>query len=120
MKFYETVEFKKINRKWKKKLKASGFKDIESNEFTLQHFSYEIAYKHNTFTLDYYSKCDSFLLTHTFPNQIDKLIWQMHADGKSVRQIEAYLLLNGISEISYRTVHNKIKAIEAVMLQRSA
>jgi hypothetical protein len=120
MKFFETKEFQKLNRQWKKKLKASGFKDIERNEHRLSMYSYEVFDAYDPLTEDYYNKALNFLQSHTFQSDLDRFIWSLHANGRSVREISSELESSTIyGPLSKSSVHERITKLEAQMLKRA-
>lgn len=138
MKFYESKEFQQMNRKWKKKLKASGFKDIERSEHQLRVYSYQVYDSYDPAVADYYVKAEAFLLNHKFENEFDKIIWELHSQGQSVRKIQSHFeKKGGISSKSKRealglqkkgenltpsktVIHDRITKLERVMLESSA
>jgi hypothetical protein len=87
MKFYESKEFIKLNRQWRKKLRASSFKDIERSETQLSVYSYQVYDNYDPAVEDYYSKAQEFLNSYQFSTQLDQFIWQLHSEGKSYREI---------------------------------
>lgn len=118
MKYWESEEFKALNKRWKKKLKASGFKEIELGDDELVRYSYHLTQAYREGTADYYLKASEFLLTHTFKNKTDRLIWSLHADGRSCRQISSELAKRTAHpKLGHTAVHGRICAIEALMLE---
>lgn len=133
MKYFETEEFKKLNRQWRKKLKASGFKDIELSDDELVRYSFHLTEAYRSGTFDYYLKCAEFLLTHKFKTQFEKKIWELHTDGLSIRRIVEALktdkdvIRNNKARapgtayylpLTIGAIHDRLRAIEAHMLQK--
>lgn len=118
MKYYETKEFLKLQRIWKKKLKASEFKDIERNEHQLSMYSYQVFQSYSPFIQDYYSKALDFLHTFSFNSDLDRFIWSNHAAGLSCRDISTLLKASTTYlPLEKTAVHDRIRAIEALMLK---
>lgn len=88
------ADLKKI---WYKKLKESGFRDIEyDNPLLLIERGYPNSadYK-DAFLRDateaYYRMCLHFLNAHEFQNPIEKTMWEYHSEGLGVRAITTTL-----------------------------
>lgn len=109
---------KKLQKQWYKKLKKSGFNDIEDtnspNEFLntwdslyfLTHYSpgqFEAKQK-------YFTLARQFLEAHVFDTSKEKLIWSLYAEGMSIRGIARKLKLTKYS------AHKIVKGLEGVML----
>lgn len=84
---------------WYKKLKRSGFEDIEMNETQLKRYSTDF----NTITVvrtyeaktEYYSMARRFLNSHQFETPRERIIWEYHSNAISCRNIAK--ILNKIS-----------------------
>lgn len=92
---YETEKFRKLEDIWNKKLAASGFEDIETgrepNKFLKQWDATWFVNRRHGWrgTLErqiYYQECDRFLQEHPFKSRLDRRIWAMHADGKTLAE----------------------------------
>ncbi len=106
-------EFKELQAKWYAKLKKTGFEDLEQNEYSLRlfHSTYFSDSRRNdpqvvAAKLEYYRLAGHFLYDHKFENALERTIWQMHADGKSIRTIEKVLKAKG--QAVYRDLINRI------------
>ena len=84
-------DFKKLKDKWYKKLKDSGFEDVEQDEERLKSWSSVFFIRH---TVDewqakatYYQMATNFLEEYKFENEIERVIWSYHAHGMGVREI---------------------------------
>lgn len=96
-KFYQTDEFKRLNREWKAKLKKEGFVDIE---FTFDNgdtspltkpaigvCGEQPAPEKYKAKVAYYSAASKFLHDFKFEVAVQKTIWALHTDGYSYREI---------------------------------
>lgn len=99
-------EFKTLQRKWNKKLKQSGFEDIEYQDPDTKEYALKWSPTKN-FTKAFYREKENagiyeaketyfrlagFMLhDYEFEDKIDKLIWEWHAEGKTMREISAQL-----------------------------
>jgi hypothetical protein len=117
-KFYQTKDFKKLNDKWQKKLKKSGFEDIEQDEFQLKIWSSRFGRSKVGEAFDtksaYYYMATHFLNDYTFQNNTDKLIWKHHADAVSIKDI--FKLLKKMKvKITFYAVRRTIVRLEQEM-----
>lgn len=106
-KYYDTAEFKKLNARWQKKLKNSGFDDIEKEitlkgeggnkkVYTLKTWSFSLfrgrfdttAYEAKN---SYYRMAVHFLHSHIFRNALEKTIWKKHSEGMSYDKIDNFI-----------------------------
>lgn len=116
-------DFKDLQAKWYKKLKNSGFEDAEQDEtqlkswsnnyFTLRHDIKSFKHKER-----YYQLAGQFLFSHTFPRIADKLVWQLHSEGHTVRKIAKLLKKQGISFHPAR-IQQLIKKYAELMIQET-
>jgi hypothetical protein len=96
-KFFQKDEFKRLNKEWKKRLKKSGFVDIE---FTFDNgdtasltkpaigvCGEQPSYDRYVAKTEYYSAAGKFLYDFKFEVAIEKTIWELHAGGMSYREI---------------------------------
>lgn len=98
------AELKTLQKVWYKKLKENGFEDIEDTSSPREylktwHSSYfQVRYTPEIFDLkqEYYRRASQFLHDHTFVDIIQKKIWELHAEGQSVRAISLALEPLGI------------------------
>lgn len=94
-KFYEGAEFKKLQKKWYKKLEKSGFEEAEDvdsvEEFMLRWHDKDIKAKGTWDQLvaraAYYQTAEAHALDGHFDTALDKRIWTLHAQGLTVREI---------------------------------
>lgn len=94
-KFTQTSQFKKLNKEWQKKLKDSGFKDIEDkNEELIMNSFHQIKGDNKNFIpvlaeqkQEYYRMATHFLEEYTFESKLEKEIWRLHSEGLGYRPI---------------------------------
>ena len=91
---------KKLQTLWDKKLKQSGFNDIErggqliqwdSHYFFARYTPEEFEAKHN-----YYLWASRLTHSHPFQSETDRQIWKLHAEGLGVREIALRLKAKGV------------------------
>jgi 23S rRNA A2030 N6-methylase RlmJ len=115
-------EFKKLRDKWYKRLKDSGFVDIENKngELLTSHADY-FRYRQKmlgstTFEVkeEYYRLARQFLSDHKFADKREMLIWEYHSEGKSIREIVRRLKARG--HTAYKDlVSNTVKELSQLM-----
>jgi hypothetical protein len=121
MKYWETDKFKKEKKKWYKRLKSSGFKDIELGEDELVRYSFHLTDAYRSGTYDYYLKANEFLASFKFQTKLDQFIWSLHSEGNSCRQISTQLSKHPIfPDASHEFVRTKIASLEAIMLKKAS
>ncbi len=98
-KFFQTQDFKALDTEWRKKLKDSGFEDIERPDGNLKDGASSSNFKkrpeYDQSKAEYYRLAGQFL--HEWPSPFrtsksgtgewKKRIWELHANGKSIREI---------------------------------
>lgn len=96
-------QLKTLQLEWYKKLKKSGFEDIEElTEYNAKRPSSFLKRHSKHFLLvdslekieaktEYYRLAGQFLYEHKFVNEIEKLIWAEHAEGLTYRAISKKL-----------------------------
>lgn len=88
---------KELEEEWNKKLKESGFEDIEQpdGKLKLWHSHYFGKALTDPITAkakeEYYTMAAEFLDTYSFASPEEKHIWEMHASGKTVSEIYRHL-----------------------------
>lgn len=121
-------DLKKLQKVWYKKLKKSGFEDIEKDENTLKHWatrvfkessngSYynekEVYYKSRE---EYYRMAGRFLWDFTFDNKLEHKIWSLHSEGMSIRDIGALIRKTDKKVYDFK-VQMILKKLSTLMLQ---
>lgn len=86
-KYYETVEFEKLQNEWYEKLKKDGFEDAESKEILVGPSLDRLEYANKDLREAYYYDALHFLTNGKFDNDRDAFIWKLHTDGIGVRAI---------------------------------
>jgi DNA-binding NarL/FixJ family response regulator len=120
-KYYTTKDFKTLNKQWKKKLKDSGFEDIEydgpssTNSESLKKTIDATKNKWITkdSTEEFFSIAEDFLWNGEFDkrkNSKQKKIFQMYVEGKIIREIAEALKLDECT--IYRNISRVKKKIK--------
>lgn len=117
-KFYKTKAFEKENKKWQRKLLKDGFNDIEQDEHNLRVWSSQFSRKKSLDTYkakeEYYYMCTQFLNDHIFLTNLDRIIWEYHAEAISARNI-AKLLAKVRIKMYHEQVWRVVKRLETIM-----
>jgi Mor family transcriptional regulator len=100
----------KLRLKWEKKLKASGFVDIENADGSLKAEvdPRTIAYALKDGRAEYYSGAAVFLTRFKFASALEKSIWHQHCEGISFRTIAASY---DLTFYKVRTIINKLQKL---------
>lgn len=113
-------DYKTLKNEWYEKLRESGFHDIEQDEFRFKHVSHasyfgrEIVRRNYHAKSEYYSMAGQFLNTHKFSSELEKVIWEYHTHGISMRNI-AKLLKKVNVDMNKDSVNNVIKPLVVEM-----
>jgi len=112
-------EVKKLKKIWYNRLKESGFEDIETDEFNLKTWSTEF-YRKKDWTAwqsvnEYYRLASIFLQEHKFINNLERIIWEYHANGISARNIALLLKQTKVADLEKSNVNNRIRALRTIM-----
>lgn len=86
-------QLKQLQKKWYKKLKDTGFNDIEDTDsvnemlktWDSHYFIYVTTPEQFQARSDYYDRCSTFLNEHKFLTKLDKKIWELHSEGIPLR-----------------------------------
>jgi hypothetical protein len=88
---FGTKKFKALKAKWDKKLKNTGFEDVENEDGSLKASTHpkaiSFALRDKEEREAYYGIATQLLHTYTFVDEIEKRIWEMHCEGIAVRHI---------------------------------
>lgn len=103
---------------WYKRLKDEGFEDIEDTNSpngmlkSWHHFRFQAQYDPDTFSAreKYYQLATHFLHSHTFHSELERQVWFLHSEGKSVREIA-----KETGEVSKDGALKIIKALQRAM-----
>lgn len=121
---HNKTPFQKLQEHWYKKLKESGFEDIESSDGRLKEYSSTLKGNPNkVFTQnggweakeEYYRMASHFLLEHKFKTNLEQVIWEYHTNGIGVRDIATILDKTGIIKTNRTTVSQLIKKLRQIM-----
>jgi hypothetical protein len=111
-KYYETNEFKKINREWEQKLKESGFSDIEkpdvrfSNKIRKEEI--ELCEKQE----NHFDMCREYLNSGKIKSIRNRSIFELYCEGFSIREIEDRIInRNDFVPVKRKMIHEVIKEI---------
>jgi transposase-like protein len=130
----------KLKREWARKLKESGFEDIEQDEYNLKQWSNKFARPNDNITnqyrevnvkpkkirnkkdefqgkQDYFYYAVHFLNEHEFESNLQKVIWEYHTERISLRNI-AKLLQKVNIEISHESVGKIIRPLVKLMKEK--
>lgn len=107
----KSKEFNDLQAKWYKKLKDSGFEDAEQDPETLKQWTrskfapqqnngaaLDVVMAKNRSKQEYYRLAGHFLYDFNFTSELHRLIWELHSDGLSHRDISDKLKENGIKK----------------------
>jgi len=92
----QSNNLKQLTAQWYKKLKDSGFEDIEQDEAHLKRWSRSFMVEQRTAYAsgskanvkeEYYRLAGQFNHEHKFECEVDRIIWEYHADGIAYRKI---------------------------------
>lgn len=89
------TDFEKLKDLWYEKLRKTGWKDIEQDEDNLKRWETS-SNKHRRpglweSTEAYYQMATNFLNDYTFSDNVEKIIWEYHSEGISIRDIVVLL-----------------------------
>lgn len=85
------LSYQELKKIWYDELKDKGFDDIEKNDYILKRPSSKFSNKETA--RDWYAKSEyssmagQFLNTYKFKSNLEKTIWEYHANGISSRDI---------------------------------
>jgi hypothetical protein len=121
---YKTPQFKKLQEKWYKKLKDEGFNDIEKGEDTLMVCN-STAFRKSRYPIEsynakvrYFALAGQFLNDNKFETRKDKIVWELHTNGKSTREIETELKRRKILNPSRDMTNKIIRRLAKEMLKK--
>lgn len=112
MDVFKTKKFKTLQNVWAKKLKASGFEDIETEDGALKvstdprTISNALAMKESRET--YYEVARQLLNDHVFESPGEIKVWEQHCEGIGIRSIAKKV---GFSRYKVEKIIRKLKDI---------
>ncbi len=117
----QSKEFKKLQKTWYKKLKDTGFEDLETPDgFPKQLSGNYFSLRHNPerfeFQATYYRNAGYFLHRYKFKNDLERKIWEFHANGVSIRDT-VKILTKARYKTYKREVHEILQYLVKQMLE---
>jgi hypothetical protein len=113
------TEFEKLQAFWDKKLRDSGFKDIESRDDRLHTWSTKLFSYHQSGAWEakqaYYQMAENFLQEYKFDTNREKIIWEYHSTGISCRDIAKIFRKAKIKGLSKSMIFLVIKKLKMSM-----
>lgn len=107
---YQSKQFKLLFAEWNDRLKQSGHKEIEDFEKgSLINSSSHLNQNQNIGRKDYYEMAEEVLETYWFDRPEYFTLWQLHANGASVREIAHHLSKKAFKKSSVATLIKKIQ-----------
>lgn len=98
---------KDLQKLWYKKLKDSGFEDIEDENNELKVWSSAFRRKKSLVSWEakesYYHMANKFLNEYQFENSLDKIVWEYHSNAISMRDISDLLIKTKVKKNFNRT-----------------
>lgn len=118
-------DFLALQDKWYKKLKSSGFNDVEQDESRLRQSSNTELHKRGLYDdplrrearQEYYRLAGQFLHDYEFEDNKEKVIWEMHSDGTSIQDIVVAMKSRNF-KVYKRYVHETIQRLAKEMGDR--
>lgn len=118
-------KFNNLQEIWYKKLKDSGFEDLEEPRVGNNDKSYHwLKQWHNQYfqqrytpsqfdaKQDYFILASRFLFEHKFENTLEKNIWKLHSEGEYIRETAKKL---GTYKLK---VESTLKKLKKIMFER--
>lgn len=108
----------KLKKEWYKKLKDSGFNDIEKASGSIGRTQLNL--KNRNFdqiqaTQEYYSMARTFILEHKFNDERELYVWTRHSEGDSERTISSTMQSDGHEPLSRAEIGRKIRRLSNLM-----
>lgn len=120
-------EFQKLQSMWYAKLKDEGFDEIENPDGNLKSWhSFMFARRpfsnpNSTHRIlqeeEYYRLAGQFFYDHKFKNKTEKRMWELHSNGKSVRDI-AKIITKESGYTYKRKVDETLRGLAKEMLKK--
>ena len=120
---FDTLEFKELQRKWYDKLKATGFKDIELPGYQDSPFMEKnearthAMRKRNPEREQFFQSAGRFLYVYNKFVPETKLMWTMHAEGRTYQDIRKAVNTSFGKTYSHFYIFRKIKMLTKIMLR---
>jgi len=116
-------QFSTLQAEWYKKLKDSGFNDIERKNGDIIHSAEDnivTHYDQNSFEAkrDYNRLAGQFLHDYKFKSNLERLVWEHHVEGMSIRNIVKTLKAKRIN-VYKRKIHELLNRLIEEMVTRA-
>lgn len=113
--------FTKLKAIWDKKLKNSGFRDIEYKDGSLERGAPNLS-KQAPVQVEaieaYYTMARHFILEYDFESELEKTIWCYHSEGLSYRDIAILLKKVKVKKLQKSRIGDTITRLEKEMKRR--
>lgn len=114
--------FTALQAEWYKKLADSGYEDIEYKDGSIRSCSPRSTRAKDPSlrqaTQEYYYMSYHFLNEYKFETELEKVIWEYHTEGISVRSICKLLSDTEVAKMSRWAVWDTIRRLETEMKRR--
>ena len=87
MKFYETQEFRRLQKEWKEKLAQSEFQDIEKGDRLKDFDRRTISFENREAIHDFFRRLDTFLTVNEQIPDLHRTILSLYSEGRIIRDI---------------------------------
>lgn len=125
----QSKEFLALRDEWYKKLKDTGFSDIEQNDDNpgkvggnLKHWDSTVFSKGNHSAPGvfadrqrYFELAGHFLHEHKFTESSEKRVWELHSQGLSIREIARAIKKKSLAKDSVFRIIKKLKDLMFVL-----
>lgn len=107
-KYYETTDFKDLQKKWYKKLEKSGFNNndkLDTQDVPSQRFKVEPEF------IEYFHYCEKYLASGALTDKVDLFIFEYHCLGYSNREIVELLEVKKLRHLKHTAVDERLLKI---------
>lgn len=115
--------YESLKKTWYAKLKKSGFEDLEKDEYNFKAGTHGSYFRTKETVRNYYAKSEyysiagQFLHNYEFESNLEKVIWEYHANGISIRNIVMLLKKVRIKR-NKDDIHKVLKKLVTEMKKR--
>ena len=119
--FWNSIQFRKVQKDWYRRLAKEGFEDIEKDEMLKTWHNVYFQIRHSPEAIEdsarYFNMASEFLNHYQlfFNSELERRIWSLHCEGHGCRTI-AWQLQNDNIRINKDYVHWIIRDLKAIML----
>lgn len=115
------TSYQELKDIWYEKLKQDGFEDIEHDEDHLKSWASDFKRARSLHSwqakASYYYMAEHFLREHRFKSKKEKIIWEYHSNGTSIRNIVLTLKKVNI-ESTRQSVWETLSRLEKLMKKK--